>query len=461
MTLVRLLPLQPAPDGVDVAALGEFSFAPTRTRIVDGEVDATVYPPPFSIPIVAGGMDVELAPNDNTWVWKVGVRVRGIEPYTEYVSVPDVEVADFARLTRVDPTTLDPIAEPVPVWYAYVDDLELSAQAARIAAEAAADSIIPSKEASEAAADSASASAIAASSSENAAATSASGAAGSATSASGSATAAAGSATAAASSATAAQGSASAAAVSSASASNDADAASDSAALAVASQEAAEASETAAAASAAAASGSATAAAGSATGAAGSATAASGSATAAGNSATAAAGSATTASTGAATATTKAAEAVAAANGFDIGTTTTGTPGSSAVATITGTAPDRRLNLTIPQGLTGDQSPVVGPANITGTVTLVEADIPSTRLRTMTGNVTFVLPTPSAARSGTITLVLTQDATGGRTITWPAAVKWPDGIAQQPASAANSVSVIHLLWTGTAWLGLLGGKSFA
>jgi hypothetical protein len=75
--------------------------------------------------------------------------------------------------------------------------------------------------------------------------------------------------------------------------------------------------------------------------------------------------------------------------------------------------------------------------------------------------VTLVLPTPGATKSGTITLVLTQDATGSRTITWPAGVKWPDGIAQQPAAAANSTSVIHLLWTGTMWLGLLGGKSFA
>lgn len=121
------------------------------------------------------------------------------------------------------------------------------------------------------------------------------------------------------------------------------------------------------------------------------------------------------------------------------------------------------LSLQGPQGGPGDMSPVVGPANITGTVTLVEADLPSTRLRTLTGNVTLVLPTPVAtpARSGTITLVLTQDATGNRVITWPASVKWPDGIAQQPAAAANTVSVIHLLWTGAAWFGLVGGKSFA
>jgi hypothetical protein len=119
------------------------------------------------------------------------------------------------------------------------------------------------------------------------------------------------------------------------------------------------------------------------------------------------------------------------------------------------------LTIQGPQGVAGDQAPVVGPANISGTVTLVSSDLPSTRLRTLTGNVTFVLPTPSSNTSGTVTLVLTQDATGGRTITWPASVKWPDGIAQQPAAGANTLSVIHLLWTGANWLGMLGGKSFA
>jgi hypothetical protein len=81
----------------------------------------------------------------------------------------------------------------------------------------------------------------------------------------------------------------------------------------------------------------------------------------------------------------------------------------------------------------------------------------------LSANVTsMALPTsPIALQSGTVTLVLTQDATGGRTITWPVGVKWTDGIPQQPATGANTVSVFHLLWTGTQWLGMLGGKSFA
>lgn len=116
-----------------------------------------------------------------------------------------------------------------------------------------------------------------------------------------------------------------------------------------------------------------------------------------------------------------------------------------------------------PQGAVGDMSLAYDSVNKSGAVALTEADLPSTPEWRLTGNVTLTLPTPVATpkRSGTITLVLTQDGTGNRTITWPASVKWPDGIVQQPAAAANSLSVVHLLWTGTYWLGLLGGKSFA
>ena len=113
------------------------------------------------------------------------------------------------------------------------------------------------------------------------------------------------------------------------------------------------------------------------------------------------------------------------------------------------------------QGEAGDMSPVAGPGTATGAVILTEAALPSTRLWTLTGNVTLTLPTPPATHSGTITLVTTQDATGGRTITFPASVKWTDGIVRQPALGANTTSVTHLLWTGQQWLGMSGGNSFA
>lgn len=114
-----------------------------------------------------------------------------------------------------------------------------------------------------------------------------------------------------------------------------------------------------------------------------------------------------------------------------------------------------------PRGEPGDLVMVTSGLSWTGAVAL--DFYPQTYRATLTGNVTsLTLPTsPLAVQSGTITLVLTQDATGGRTIAWPAGVKWPDGIVQQPAAAANSMSVVNLLWDGFNWLGMMGGKSFA
>ncbi len=52
---------------------------------------------------------------------------------------------------------------------------------------------------------------------------------------------------------------------------------------------------------------------------------------------------------------------------LSIGTVTTGAPGSAAAASITGTAPNYFLNLTIPQGATGPQGPQ-GPQGIQGEI---------------------------------------------------------------------------------------------
>jgi hypothetical protein len=119
--------------------------------------------------------------------------------------------------------------------------------------------------------------------------------------------------------------------------------------------------------------------------------------------------------------------------------------------------------LPITQGIQGDPGDLVGVSSGNVSGALVLDKYPQTYLYTLTGNVTSVtLPTSVIPQtSGTITLIFTQDATGGRTITWPASVKWPEGIAQQPAAGPNMVSMINLLWTGTQWLGLMGGKSFA
>ena len=117
----------------------------------------------------------------------------------------------------------------------------------------------------------------------------------------------------------------------------------------------------------------------------------------------------------------------------------------------------------IVQGPQGEPGDLVGVTSATWNGAVVLDEYPRTYLSTLTGNVTSIaLPaSPLAIQSGTITIVVTQDAVGGRTITWPASVKWPEAIPAQPTPGANSISMFNLLWTGTQWFGLVGGKSFA
>ena len=59
----------------------------------------------------------------------------------------------------------------------------------------------------------------------------------------------------------------------------------------------------------------------------------------------------------------------------------------------------------------------------TGTAYTIDLVNGSVQILTLTGNVTYTFPTATAGRS--FLLIEKQDATGSRTVTWPAAVKWP------------------------------------
>lgn len=81
---------------------------------------------------------------------------------------------------------------------------------------------------------------------------------------------------------------------------------------------------------------------------------------------------------------------------------------------------------------------------------------------TLTGNCTFTFTNPPA-NCGGFTLVLRQDGTGSRTVTWPASVDWPNGVAPTIPSAASSKSVFVFMTPdgGTTWLGFLCGASLS
>lgn len=82
---------------------------------------------------------------------------------------------------------------------------------------------------------------------------------------------------------------------------------------------------------------------------------------------------------------------------------------------------------------------------------------------TLAGNTTFTFSGATASTACSFGLYLTQDATGGRTVTWPASVRWAGGTAPTLSTAANSVDILvfETINGGTAWYGSLVGTNFS
>jgi hypothetical protein len=74
----------------------------------------------------------------------------------------------------------------------------------------------------------------------------------------------------------------------------------------------------------------------------------------------------------------------------------------------------------------------------------------SVQMATLTGNVATVTITAGQNVGDELMLVLTQDATGGRTLTWPTNAKLAGGILTLSVTA-NAVDVVRLVWDGMNW----------
>jgi hypothetical protein len=74
-----------------------------------------------------------------------------------------------------------------------------------------------------------------------------------------------------------------------------------------------------------------------------------------------------------------------------------------------------------------------------------------------------LLNAPASGRAGAATLILRQDATGGRTLTWPSSVLWPGGVPPTVTAAANAIDVCAIVTRdeGTTWFGFPGGQDFS
>jgi hypothetical protein len=82
---------------------------------------------------------------------------------------------------------------------------------------------------------------------------------------------------------------------------------------------------------------------------------------------------------------------------------------------------------------------------------------------TLTVNTTFVFTGSTSGKACSFSLYRKQDATGSRTVAWPASVKWAGGTAPTLTTTANSIDILvfETLDGGTTWYGSLVGANFS
>lgn len=94
----------------------------------------------------------------------------------------------------------------------------------------------------------------------------------------------------------------------------------------------------------------------------------------------------------------------------------------------------------------------------TGTAYTVDLANGTLQFLTLTGNCTFTFPTPIAGKS--FVLVLKQDATGSRTVQFPASAIWPDGTTPTITTTANKRDKLVFSADGTIWMGSVAGQNY-
>ena len=83
---------------------------------------------------------------------------------------------------------------------------------------------------------------------------------------------------------------------------------------------------------------------------------------------------------------------------------------------------------------------------------------------TLDENCTLTFSNPAATgRASSFTLILTQDSTGSRTVTWPVSVDWAAATAPTLTTAAAGVDILTFFTIdgGTTWYGFVAGQAMA
>ena len=130
---------------------------------------------------------------------------------------------------------------------------------------------------------------------------------------------------------------------------------------------------------------------------------------------------------------------------------------TAATGDVTLTGTETLTNKTIEAGtFTNGYTEEVNTANTSTAYTISLAN-GSFQILTLTGNATITMPTATAGKS--FILLLKQDGTGSRTVTWSTVV-WPGGTAPTITSTASKQDIYSFFSDGTNWYGVTVGQNY-
>ena len=141
---------------------------------------------------------------------------------------------------------------------------------------------------------------------------------------------------------------------------------------------------------------------------------------------------------------------LAIANGGTGATTLAG----ASIATYTGT--ETLTNKTLTNPTVTNYTETLYTAN-TGTAITVSLTNGTVQQLTLTGNATITMPTATAGKS--FVIMLKQDGTGSRSVTW-STVTWPGGTAPTITGTASKQDIYSFFADGTNWYGTTIGQNF-
>ena len=108
--------------------------------------------------------------------------------------------------------------------------------------------------------------------------------------------------------------------------------------------------------------------------------------------------------------------------------------------------------------LAGSTGPTYAAHASPGATLTLDFSAATTHQVGLNANCTFTFTNPTAG--GVYVLHLLQDATGSRTVTWPATVKFPGGTTFVLTTTLSKLDIITLSWNGTNYFAVFSGASY-